>query len=415
MMIHKAAFVYIFVYIYAKAATATSTMTSAQRTTTSTVTVTMQTQPQYQPIATTTTLVPCTLPTDANGRYIVSDGAFYFRVWQLQCNTGFMAQKTAGSLAICDGAGSLVAPIPQPCVTATNCSMEQITAVIDELPKTLPNNCLAEGMPDGDICGWRCPSSHDNVGGWRCQYGEIVGKPACLPRDGDVQATAVTVVAMEMEATITTISARGSVTGQGNWASVTSDALSQVLGTQIAFVTVTDAGGTMISNSSGRRLSMIEDDLHAGRMLQTEYWTDAARRFCNRIFFEAVILSTITIRADTVVQKGNLLTQAGSAEQTSYLMQMGNSGITVGNIVLLMAPRTFQIKVPVNSLGVVTSIWDLPVPDPDPVVVGGGITAESTADLGPIIGIVFGGIVGMGCCASLCYCCWLFRKRFRES
>jgi len=312
-----------------------------------------------------------------------------------------MPQKTAGSLAICDAMGSLEDPVPGACVTATNCSIEQINAVVDNLPKALPNNCLDQ-MQDGDICGWQCPASHDNVGGWRCQYGEFVGIPGCLPRAGDVQATDVTVVAMEMQADIT------STSGQDGWATTMSDALSQVLGAQIAYVSVTNEAETIVSGSGGRRLSMIEADhsLHGGRRLQNTY----------KIFFEAVILSTSTVRAHTVAQKALALTgSAAPAEQTSFIMQMANTGITVGSITLLMAPRTFQMKVPITSGGVVTSIWDLPVPDPDPVVVGGGTTATESADLGPIIGIVFGGLVGVGCCMGLCYCYWLIGKRFNES
>lgn len=155
---------------------------------------------------------------------------------------------------------------------------------------------------------------------------------------------------------------------------------------------------------------MIEADvdqngLDGGRRLQSGGY---------RIYFEAIILSTSSVRADIVAQAGVALTEANSAIQESFITQLANTGITVGSIALVMAPRQFQRKVPVNSRGVVESIWDLPVPDPDPVVVGGGTTEEAGIS-GATIGIIIGSLLGLGCCVTCCYGYWLVRKRFRES
>jgi len=350
------------------------------------------------------------LPTDPNGRYKVMDGAFYFRTWQLECWPGYLPQKSTGGFAICDGRGQLSQPIPLPCVketAATNCSIQQIEDIeadrLEQFPdkKTLPNNCPDE-MRDGQMCGYKCPSTHENVGGYRCQYGQIVGTPGCVAKNGDVQAKEVTLVASEIQALVSGTS------GQAGWANPFEGAFGQVFGAQISYVGVTDPQGSLISRTgNARRLSMVEADsgFDGGRRLQGQF----------KIVWDAVILSTSTVRADTVAQKGVALTKAGSAEQTSFLDKITSAGFTVSGITLLMAPRVFAMQVPVNSLGSVQSIADLPVPDAEPLYATIGTNTEVAGNPGAIIGGVVGGLLGVGCIMTCCYGYLQMRKRLRES
>jgi len=221
-----------------------------------------------------------------------------------------------------------------------------------------------------------------------------------------MKAAAATVVASEISAVI------DSTAPVGGLSKTMSTALQNVLGAQIGYVGVS-ANGNMVSNTSGsssggRRLSMIEEahtyDTY-GRRLQTTY----------KIYYEAVILATSTVRAETIVQKGVAMTKADTAEMNDLVSSFSAKGMTVSGITLVMAPRTFQTKVVVNSQGIVQPIGSLPVPDADPIVYGKGGVTETAGDPGAIIGGVIGGLVGVGCIVGMCYGWVLMRKRLRES
>lgn len=311
-----------------------------------------------------------------------------------------MPDAATGSLAICDGNGNLKAPVPGACGKAAMCSISQVEAIVGKNPE-IQNNC-PDTMSDGSLCGNICPTTHISVGGFRCQYGFIVGNSGCAPQS--MPSATATVVASTISATVA-----GPTSGM---ADAFSTAFGNVLGTQMLSVIVRNNAGEVVSNtsavSSARLLSMTQEDAPTdGRRLQTIY----------KIDYEAVILPSSGVRPDTVAQRGVALTTSGSSEMGQLLSALSASGLTASGVSLIMAPRTFQTKVPVNANGIVESISSLPTPEADNFAIAGtGTTVTQGGGIsGATIGIMVGGLLGCGCITAFCYFYQVARKRLTES
>jgi len=312
-------------------------------------------------------------------------------------------------MAICNGSGGFETR-PDPCGTALRCSSAQIEALVGPNP-TLKNNCPKKTDPDVEVymqdgasCKAKCPVSYDNVGGFLCSLGEVVGHAGCIPKDGELTAVPAQIIAGQMQ-----ISMDDGNAAKPTLASRLSDSIGSVLGTQMGAVKLINSAGTVVSNSTGgRRLQSTFLQEPIGRRLETGTYSVA---------YEAVVLATSDISPESVAKKASAMAKAGSPEQTSFVSLAANAGLGLSNIVLESAPRIIATSVPVNSLGVVVPLdrtSDSKVDGPM-YTQGGGQTVEATADAGAIVGGIFGGLAGLACISSLCYGWCLMRKRLRES
>jgi hypothetical protein len=312
-------------------------------------------------------------------------------MWTLKCKNNYAPSKLGGFSAICDGYGALKAPVPLPCQPATNCTYGMVNTITSAGNKAAqPNNCPRDvsgkgQLVEGGSCNVKCPVTYDNVGAFTCSLGQVLGDSACVSKDSDLKSTQAIAVASTIQAPLEA----GTEPDTSKWAQSFSRALEDVLGTQLARVYVFKPPKA----SSNRRL--------------------AAEAY--QIKYEAVVLSTGTVTAQTVAQRASALAQSGSSEQTAFKAKATANGVTVGAITLIYAPRTYQTSVLLDAYGIVQKFDSLPVPVPfTPVGTGVSQTTEE-ADVGAIIGGIVGGVAGLACISSLCYGWCLMRKRIRES
>lgn len=318
-------------------------------------------------------------------------------MWTLKCNKNYAPQKLGGFSAICDGYGKLKAPVPLPCQAATNCTYGMVNTIASVGSKAAqPNNCPRDvsgkgQLAEGESCNVKCPVTYDNVGAFTCSLGQVLGNSACVSKDSDLKSTQATAVASTIEAQLEA----GTQADTSKWAKSFALALEDVLGTQLARVYVFKPSNVSNIVSSNRRL--------------------AAEAY--QIKYEAVILSTGTVTAQTVAQRASALAQTGSSEQAAFKTKATANGVTVGAITLIYAPRTYQTSVPLDAYGIVQKFDALPVPVPfTPVGTGVGVSQTTEeADVGAIIGGIVGGVAGLACISTLCYGWCLMRKRIRES
>jgi len=317
-------------------------------------------------------------------------------VWTLVCNTGYSVPSAKGNLAVCDGFGELVEPIPGLCEAAARCNSAdiQLAAGIDP---TLTNNCPEE-LEEGAQCGVECPTNYLNIGSITCSQGEVLGYSSCIAQNGGLTKKTAIKVASTFQVTLS-----GSGTPD-QWVQVLESSLEDSLGAQISSVILQNSAGTIIANTTGL------PPLPTTRRLQSTY----------RVAYEAVTFpGDGGVTQTEVAARAYALAQAGSKENEAFKGYMNNPtapglpSLTAGAVSLLVAPRVFQSSVAVDANGVVAKPGDFPkvVPSPAPPPVS---TTEE-ADVGAIIGGILGGLVGLFVCMGCCYCYYLMRKRLRES
>lgn len=266
-------------------------------------------------------------------------------------------------------------------------------AAVGNKPNNCPRDISGQGqLAEGASCNVKCPVTYDNVGAFTCSLGQVLGDSACVSKDSDLKSTQATAVASTIQATLDA----GTEADTSKWAKSFSLALEDVLGTQLARVYLFKPSNKSKIISSNRRL--------------------AAEAY--QIKYEAIILSTGTVTAQTVAQRASALAQTGSSEQTAFIAQAKANGVQIsGAIGLIYSPRAYQTSVLLDAYGIVQKFDSLPATVPfTPVGTGVGVSQTTEeADVGAIIGGIVGGVAGLACISTLCYGWCLMRKRIRES